>query len=79
MAFPPEIVGPICDAFLLRTEGLLVSPNPTISKIHYGVLTLKLLFEKNELAALHHISLAVTEQCNNFLNAAFGFLLRGEI
>lgn len=78
MAFPSEIVGPICNAFLLRTEKLLVSPKPIISKIHYGVLTLKLLIENNEPAAVHHISLAVTEQCSNFLKAVFEFLSRGE-
>ena len=77
MAFPLECVEPLCDAFLKRTEGLLVDKVPAFPKIHYGVLTLKLLAEKNE-AALHHLTLAVARQHNKFLVSAFDFLLRGK-
>ena len=74
MAFPPEVIEPVCDSFLRRTEILLAAPKPAISKIHYGVLSLQLLVEKNQ-DAIHHIFLAMAEQESAFLKAAFQFML----
>lgn len=77
MAFPKDVVGLVCDAFLQRSEKLLAAPKPAFSKIRYGVLTLQLLVEKNE-DAVHHISLAVAEQRSMFLKAAFKFMLNSK-
>ena len=51
--------------------------NLRILKIHYSVLTLKLLVEKDE-HALHHIALGVAKQEEIFLKAAFEFMLSGK-
>ena len=72
MAFPPEVVGPVCDAFLKRTELLLESPNTAISKIHYGVLSLQLLVEKKHQDA---VFLAMSRKDSPFVRAAFKFIL----
>ena len=76
-AFPPDCVGAICDVFLRRSAKLLSSPESAILKIHYSVLTLKLLVEKDE-HALHHIALGVAKQEEIFLKAAFEFMLSGK-
>ena len=74
MAFPLKVVGQVCDVFLQRTLELMATQYPTISKVHYGILTLKLLVEKNE-DALCHISSKMTEKHNDFLKIAFQFML----
>jgi len=77
MVLPHECVGPVCDAFLQRTESLLSAPECNIPNIHYGVLTLKSLAEKNETALLY-ITSVVVEQQNHFLRTAFKFMLSGK-
>lgn len=69
---------PLCDAFLNRTVELLADKESALPKIHYGLLTLKLLAEKND-AALHHLTLAVTRRSSKFLVTAFEVLLRGKV
>ncbi len=77
MAFPSECVGPVCGAFLRRSSKFLSAPDPIIPKIHYSVLTIKLLAEKNKYA-LHHMAKDVVGQSTVFLKAAFRFMLNGK-
>lgn len=80
MAFPPDCIGPLCDTFLQRTKKLLkaLETDPRLlPATRYGVLTLKLLVEKN-VDALLHISTAIVQQQDSFLNAAFKFMLCGK-
>ena len=83
MSFPLECVGPICDAFLLRTKSLLMAllgQDPSnhapelVTRAHFSILTLNLMIQKNCDAVLY-IRKTLAQPYNSFFKVTFKFLL----
>ena len=83
MSFPLECVGPVCDAFFLRTKDLLTAleQNPScplnhglVTRAKFSILTLNLMVQKNCDAVLY-ICQTLAKPDNAFFKVTFTFLL----